>query len=202
MQKSRLGEKYNAIRHYKDPFYSNYMLKIFLSKLIRSGAAATGQRQIETTLKIAKLSNFIFDHNFELNNILLKKKRSIGLLRKRHYVLRTFYTYLRGRLSTFKMLHFALKNLWLPMELARTRRGKQLTFIPVPTRRNKKVIIARHWLFHPSFTTTSRRRMYYQLASDLTSTLVFSRSSLALRKKRQLTESLHEHRTEMERRWR
>lgn len=144
MQKSRLGEKYNSLRHNKDPFYSNHMLKIFLSKLTRAGAGATGQRQIETTLKMAKLSNFIFQHERPTENIILQKKRSWGLLRKRSYLLRTFYMYLRGRLSSFKMLHFALKNLWVPMELARSRRGKQIIFIPVPSRRNKKTIIARH----------------------------------------------------------
>ncbi len=111
MQKSRLGEKYNSVRHNKDPFYSNYMLKIFLSKLTRSGAGATGQRQIETALKIAKLSNFVFKHEHQNANIILQKKRAQGVLRKRSYLLRTFYTYLRGRLSTFKMLSYALKNL-------------------------------------------------------------------------------------------
>lgn len=30
------------------------------------------------------------------------------------------------------------------MELVRSRRGKQIIFIPAPSRRNKKVIIARH----------------------------------------------------------
>lgn len=87
------------------------------------------------------------------------------------------------------------------MELARSRRGKQIIFIPVPCRRNKKTIIARHWLFHPSFLAI-RRRMSYQLATDLLATLTVARSSLALKKKRQLIDSLHEHRTEMERRWR
>jgi len=111
MQKSRLAEKYNSLRHNKDPFYSNYMLKIFLSKLTRSGAGAIGQRQIETTLKIAKLSNFIFQQEFQLTSVILQKKRSRGLLRKRPYLLRMFYPYLRGRLSTFKMLGTALKNL-------------------------------------------------------------------------------------------
>lgn len=86
MQKSRLGEKYNSVRHNKDPFYSNYMLKIFLSKLTRSGAGATGQRQIETALKIAKLSNFVFKHEYQNANIILQKKRSQGVLRKRSYL--------------------------------------------------------------------------------------------------------------------
>jgi len=111
MQKSRLNEKYNALRHHKDPFCSKYTLKIFLSKLTRSGAAATGQRQIESTLKAAKLSSFFFESELKKSEILLKKKRRLGLLRKRHYILRIFYPYIRGRLTTFKMLHFALKNL-------------------------------------------------------------------------------------------
>jgi len=42
--------------------------------------------------------------------------------------------------------------------------------------------------------------MYYQLALDLTGALVFSRSSLALKKKRQTLDALYEHRTELERR--
>lgn len=29
------------------------------------------------------------------------------------------------------------------MELARTRRGKQITSVPIPTRRNKKIVVAR-----------------------------------------------------------
>jgi len=44
--------------------------------------------------------------------------------------------------------------------------------------------------------------MAYQLAADLLATLTLARSSLSLKKKRQLVDSLHEHRTEMERRWR
>ena len=111
MQKSRLGEKYNSIRHSKDPFYSNYMLKIFLSKLTRSGEGATGQRQVETALKAMKMTNFMFTVENQPENLTLKKKRLSGLLRKRSYLLRSFYSYLRGRLSAFKMLHFALKNL-------------------------------------------------------------------------------------------
>jgi len=70
----------------------------------------------------------------------------------------------------------------------------------VPTRRNKKTVISRHWLFHNSFTALDRRRMYYQLAFDLIGTLVLSRSSLPLKKKRQTLDSLYEHRTELERR--
>jgi len=42
--------------------------------------------------------------------------------------------------------------------------------------------------------------MYYQLAFDLIGTLVLSRSSLPLKKKRQTLDSLYEHRTELERR--
>jgi len=44
--------------------------------------------------------------------------------------------------------------------------------------------------------------MSHQLTVDLLATLTLARSSLALKKKRQLIDSLHEHRTEMERRWR
>ncbi len=111
MQKSRLCEKYNAMRHPKDPFYSNYMLKCFLSKFIRSGASATGQRQVETSLKLSKIVNFKFTDEIALADLLLKKKRKSGSLQKRSYLLRTFYSYLRGRLTTFKMLQKALKNL-------------------------------------------------------------------------------------------
>lgn len=87
------------------------------------------------------------------------------------------------------------------MELVRSRRGKQIILIPAPTPRNKKVIIARHWLFRPSFVS-ERRSMHYQLAFDLATTLTLSRSSLGLKQKRHLVETLHEHRTEVDRRWR
>ncbi len=111
MQKSRLCEKYNAMRHPKDPFYSNYMIKCFLSKFTRSGASATGQRQVETSLKISKTTNFKVTNEIKMTDLLLKKKRKNASLHKRSYLLRTFYSYLRGRLTTFKMLKSALKNL-------------------------------------------------------------------------------------------
>jgi len=42
--------------------------------------------------------------------------------------------------------------------------------------------------------------MHHQLALDLTGALVLSRSSLAVKKKRQTLDALYEHRTELERR--
>jgi len=111
MQKSRLCEKYNAMRHPKDPFYSNYTIKCFLSKFTRSGASATGHRQVETSLKISKIANFKFINEVKTSDLVLRKKRKNVTLHKRSYLLRTFYSYLRGRLTTFKMLQGALKNL-------------------------------------------------------------------------------------------
>ena len=144
MQKSRLCEKYNAMRHPKDPFYSKYTIKCFLSKFTRSGSSATGHRQVERSLRISKTVNFKVINEIKASDLVLRKKRTNVILHKRSYLLRTFYSYLRGRLTTFKMLQKALRNLWVPLELARSRRGKQVIFIPVPTRRNKKTIIARH----------------------------------------------------------
>lgn len=88
------------------------------------------------------------------------------------------------------------------MTITRTRKGKNVRILPVPNRRNKKVIAARHRLVVTAYFLPHRRTMGESLKQEILATYLQTRSSTSLKKRNDLQELMHEHRTEMELRWR
>lgn len=88
------------------------------------------------------------------------------------------------------------------MTIARTRKGKNVRILPVPARRNKKVTLARHRLVATAYLLPYRRTMGESLKQEILATYMQTKNSTCLRKRNDLQELMHEHRTEMELRWR
>jgi len=96
----------------------------------------------------------------------------------------------------------AIKTLWNPLTAVRTRKGKAIIVIPVPSRRNKKTIIARHCLARAAYTTPHRRRIENSVKKELIATFNNLRGGRAVQQHSTFQTLLYEHRTEMELRWR